>query len=256
MGAGERAHTVAQGVVRSARLMYLPFHIGPVHDSAVAYLHDHRKELLERFAGDTICPPVADPFSIFMAGSPGAGKTEYSKTWIQKTNASLVRIDTDEVRGWFPMYTGSNSSEVQHAAALGVQKLYDYVLKKKKNILIDSTFTPYETVEENVERSLRRGRYVEVHYIFQDPLVAWDFTKKREHVEGRFVPKEMFVEALFESRANVQRIQAKFGSDVKVTFVMKDYQNDTFLEHYYGVNEIDGRTEMKYTKEELLARLS
>lgn len=236
--------------------MRLPFLTGPVHDSAMAYLRAHRRELLEHFAGDAVCPPVDEPFSIFMAGSPGAGKTEYSKTWIRKTNASVVRIDTDEVREWFPMYTGSNSSEVQHAAALGVQRLFDYVLDKRKNVLIDSTFTPYETVEENVERSLRRGRYVEVHYIFQDPVVAWEFTKKRQVVEGRFVPKEMFVRALFESRENVQRIQAKFGTDVKVTFVVKDYQNDTFLEHYYGVNEIDSRTELKYTKEELSERLS
>ncbi len=233
-------------------MTFLPFITGQTKEDAIAYLRVHKKELLEQFAGDKICPRVENPFSIFMAGSPGAGKTEYSKAWMQQTNAVLVRIDTDEVREWFPMYTGNNSADIQHAAALGMRKLYDYVIDKKKNVLVDSTFTPFETVEENIRRSLDKGRYVEVHYIFQDPKLAWEFTKKREIVEGRVVPKEVFVDALFESRENVKRIKSKFGSKVSVTFVVKDYQNDALMNHFYGINEIDKRTEIPYSREELL----
>ena len=47
-----------------------------------------------------------------MAGSPGAGKTEYSKRFVdgvkKDTGASIVRIDGDEIREILPQYNGSN----------------------------------------------------------------------------------------------------------------------------------------------------
>jgi tRNA A37 threonylcarbamoyladenosine biosynthesis protein TsaE len=49
------------------------------------------KDLLAKFASDFICPPHGDrpsedPSTILMAGSPGAGKTEFSLNLIKKIN--------------------------------------------------------------------------------------------------------------------------------------------------------------------------
>ena len=52
------------------------------------------------------------PESYFMAGSPEAGKTEYSKRFVdgvkKDTGASIVRIDGDEIREILPQYNSSN----------------------------------------------------------------------------------------------------------------------------------------------------
>lgn len=49
-----------------------------VGEEAKQYIKEHKKELCEKFASKEIYLPTAEPSSYFMAGSPGAGKTEYS----------------------------------------------------------------------------------------------------------------------------------------------------------------------------------
>ena len=196
-------------------MMKLPFFSAEIHDVALEYVRRHKKELCEKFANDAICPPDEEPFSLFMTGSPGAGKTEYSKTWLKESGFVAVRIDTDEIRDWIPTYDRKDANSFQAAACVGMERLYDYVLHKKKSVIMDATFTPYHQAESNVARSLSRGRHVEIIYIFQDPLQAWEFTQKREAIEGRFVPKEVFVDALFTSRENVKLIKAKYP-DIKL----------------------------------------
>ena len=57
-----------------------------------------------------------NPVSVFMAGSPGAGKTE-SSIWLikelSKKENSILRIDPDELRKHFAEYTGKNSDLFQ-----------------------------------------------------------------------------------------------------------------------------------------------
>lgn len=81
-------------------------------------------------------------------------------------------------------FTGTNSEIVQGASALGVgvEKLYDSALKNKQNLILDGTFAAYDKSFSNVQRSLKRGRVVEIFYLYQDPRIAWDFTKKREEL--------------------------------------------------------------------------
>jgi UDP-N-acetylglucosamine kinase len=67
---------------------------------ALEYVKSHKKELIERFCPPSICHSIANPVSLFMAGSPGAGKTEVSKGLIKKFNDVPVRIDADEIRAF------------------------------------------------------------------------------------------------------------------------------------------------------------
>ncbi len=208
-----------------------------VSEQAKRWVKDHKHALLAQFASDAICKPEKEPMSIFLAGSPGAGKTEASIA-LQEGGLRAVHIDADGIRTFLPQYTGHNADEVQGAAALGVEKLYDYILKAKKSAIIDATFTPYEKAENNIQRSLRAGRDVYILYVYQPPSIAWRFTKVREKKEGRTVPKHVFLRALMDAPKNARTIKDKFGEQVHVFVLKKNYIKGT-QQFSEGVREID-----------------
>lgn len=227
-------------------------------EQAKEWVRRHKKELIERFAGDEVCPSTEQQLTIFMAGSPGAGKTETSKSLIQDVykpyNIPVVRIDPDEMRSSIPHYKGDNTDEVKGASFLAVEKLYDYVLAQGKNAILDSTFSKYEKQEKNIARALAKGRVVQIVYVYQDPLLAWEFTKKREKKEGRAVPQDFFIRTLFESRTNVQKIKEKFGDAVSVIALLKDYEKGT-QKIFDDVQKIDEVIKISYSVRDLGERL-
>lgn len=128
---------------------------------AIEYVKQHQKELVNHFVKKRQFIRSSEPISIFMAGSPGAGKTEFSRSFIKQLenegHLPILRIDADEIRELLPHYNGSNSDVVQPAAALGVEKLFDYVQKKEINALIDSTLADYHISLKNISRALHRN---------------------------------------------------------------------------------------------------
>lgn len=133
-------------------MIKVPFLNLQVENAAVSYIKKNKKDLLNHFANDQICPSQEDPSSLFMAGSPGAGKTEYAINWLVKSKWQAVHIDTDRVRDWIPMYTGSNSNDIQAAASIGIEKLQDYCLKFNKSFILDATLANYDISKKNIER--------------------------------------------------------------------------------------------------------
>lgn len=125
------------------------------------YIKKHKKELIEKFASESKYPSLENPTTIFMAGSPGAGKTEESKKLVEKLHYNykilMVRIDADEIRQICPGYEGYNAHLFQEAATLGVNKLFDHVLRKRMNALLDTTFCDFERAKDNIQRSLKKG---------------------------------------------------------------------------------------------------
>ncbi|HEY1645164.1 MAG TPA: zeta toxin family protein, partial [Candidatus Saccharimonadales bacterium] len=57
----------------------------------------------------------------------------------------------------------------------------------------------------NVERSIAHERIIEIYYLYQDPIIAWGYVKKREQEQGRAVPIDAFVRSYEQSVINVQR---------------------------------------------------
>ncbi|MDR3642461.1 MAG: zeta toxin family protein [Candidatus Doudnabacteria bacterium] len=219
-------------------------------DSAYQYIKEHKFELVERFANPKIYKPEAQPVSLFMAGSPGAGKTEVSKRLIEVFDGSQpVRIDADDIRAIFPDYNGNNSHIFQRACTLGVNVLFDYVLHNNINAILDGTFA-YERAMENIERSLKHNRRVVIYYLFQDPVVAWTFTKIREEKEGRHVSKEVFIHSFVRARENVSQAKAHFGSKIELNLVIKDFSK-SFEKLYDNVESLDVYLPKVYTKEAL-----
>lgn len=222
---------------------------------ARAFIKENKKELCEKFASKSLYPPVINPSAYFMAGSPGAGKTEYSKSFIQQLEKNyperkIVRIDADEVRDYIPYYDHTNAKAVQGAASLGVEKLIDCVLKNNQDFLLDATFADYEKSYQNINRCLHRGRKVGITYIYQDPLVAWDFTKKREKVEGRPVPKDIFIHAFFLAKENVDKIKNEFGDKIELELIIKDV-NQGVQKPYFNIDRVANYLKIEYNSQTL-----
>ena len=101
--------------------------------TAIAFAKQHKKRIADELTNPAIYAPDDFPTSIFVAGSPGAGKTEFSKGLISKEDKRrVVRIDADDIRSQFPGYTGTNSYLFQSAVSLVVEKIHDYALHRKQ----------------------------------------------------------------------------------------------------------------------------
>lgn len=218
-------------------------------EEAKKWIKSNIKEILQKFANVDEFPSVENPFTIFMAGSPGAGKTEFSKVFIQNydSETKIVRIDADEIRDLIPQYKEGNAYKVQGAAALGVEKLFDHVQKYKQNAILDGTFSDLKISLNNVKRALNRNRKVGIMYIYQDPKIAWEFTKKREKIEGRHVSKEMFIDSYFKAMENVNLVKQKYGKDIEFNIAIKDYQNNLEKTHF-NIEMLDSYIKNEYTK--------
>lgn len=232
----------------------IPVNSDDLKKKAVAYVKDNANKIIEKFANDDICPPEEKPYSFFMAGSPGAGKTEFSQQFIRATEMMAVRIDADEIKNEIPFYTGKNVDEIQGASALGLQKIFDYCIKKSKTVVVDGTFASYGHSFENVSRSLRKGRPTEIFYIYQDPIRSWHFSKVRELKEGRPVSKEFFISSLFQSIENVNKVKAHFGDRIQLHLIKKDYNNS--LEKFeINIPNLDSFIKIPYNDKTLYEQL-
>ena len=231
---------------------------------AVEYVKSHVKEIVAKFANLKLhTSDPTQPVAIFMAGSPGAGKTEFSKSLIRNIGSkeSLidrwingagqpVRIDADELREFLPQYCGDNSDTVQGACGLGVDKLLDHVFKYDQNFILDGTMVDYAIAHRNVARAIKHRRIVEIFYVYQDPLRAWEFTKARQVEEGRTVPREVFLEAFFTAKNTVNRVKADFGGLIKLHLIIKDYENNVEKMHF-NIERIDSHLKEEYSMERL-----
>lgn len=216
---------------------------------AELYIKRNKKLLIEKFASLSTYRSNELPISLFMAGSPGAGKTEISKRLIEKFESKPVRIDADEIRNILPGYNGENSHIFQPACTVGVDKLYDHVLKNKLNLIFDGTFASGRSYE-NIKRSLDKSRKVEVYYIYQDPVVAWEFTKIREAKENRRVSREIFINAFIAARKNVNEAKRMFGERLELNLILKNFKTNQ-EEFRLNITTIDDQLPELYTVDNL-----
>lgn len=222
-------------------------------DEAIEYVKSHKHELIERFASTAKYVPDDHAVALFMAGAPGAGKTEVSKHLVDAFTNKPIRIDADEIRTSIPGYEGSLAHLYQHAVSRGVDILLNHIFQKRLNFVLDGTFAS-KSAAIDIKRALDHKRKVDIYYVYQDPIVAWDFTKKREQLEHRRVTKDVFIRAYFTSIANVKQVKEQFGQDVQLNVVIKDISKAKGLENFeLNVNTLDAYLDSQYTQEVLAA---
>jgi len=108
-----------------------------IRDAALAFAREHKKDIATRLTDTSRFTPEEGPVSVFMAGSPGAGKTEASVellTSVEADGFEILRVDPDELRHEFPNYTGDNSWLYQAAVSVLVEKIHDFALKQKTKL--------------------------------------------------------------------------------------------------------------------------
>ncbi len=229
-----------------------------IRAKAIEFAKRNKNHIAKELTDPAKYMPDVVPISVFMAGSPGAGKTEFSKNLIkileEDKERHVVRIDSDEVRSRVPGYIGTNSYLFQGAVSLIVEKMHDLVLHQNQSFVLDSTFAKYEKAADNIRRSLDKKRPIFVFYIYQKPETAWKFTQAREEVEDRNIPKSAFIERFLGAREVVGKIFDAFNDRVTILFVKKDFERNT-PENIYRINrgkeEIDFFIQQEYTKENL-----
>ena len=232
-----------------------------VSDDAYKEVKKKKKQIIDKFANIENYPAVENPFTIFMAGSPGAGKTEFSEDFdpdlfkfVEHQDTKIVRIDADEIRHLLDQFTGSNASEVQRAASKGVDFLFDHVQKKCQNAIVDGTFANREISFKNVDRALGRNRSVGIFYIYQTPQVAWEFTKKRNKIEKRDISKQVFINAFFSAKDNVNEVKEMLKDKIMVDLIIKNYENKD-LKYHINIQNIDHHIKESYTAGQLKSLL-
>ena len=192
-----------------------------------------------------------------MAGSPGAGKTEASielLSIVEDNGVEILRIDPDELRHEFPNYTGDNSWLFQGAVSFLVERIHDLALKQRQSFLLDGTLSHYGKAEQNIARSLKKNRVVQILYVYQEPALAWEFVKSREAIEGRHIKRETFIEQYFAARNVVNQLKTAFGSDIRVDLLLKNTDNSHKL-YKAGIDQIDNHVPEKYTPADLAKML-
>ncbi|SBO12914.1 Zeta toxin [Vibrio mediterranei] len=201
-------------------------------------------------------PQEESAVSVFMAGSPGAGKTETArnmiKTFMSESGVELVHIENDELRKEFEDYNGINSPLFQRPATLLVEAIHDRALKKDVSFILDSTLSSLDKAKDNIQRSLKRGRYVLIIFVYQEPEQAWCLVKAREIVEGRRVPEEVFVNQFMESQRVVSELKKLFKDQIDIIFIEKNIDGKNERPHF-NVSDIDALLRKKYNRESLEA---
>jgi len=226
-----------------------------IYDAAVSFARKNKKQIAKHVIGANNFLPEKTPVSVFMAGSPGAGKTEASKALIDRLEAQVLRIDPDELRDQFEQYDGTNSRLFQGGISILVDKLHDEALKKGLSFILDGTLWNYERAKKNIERSLKKDRFVQILYVYQSPFRAWEFVRAREAEEGRGIPLVSFIDQYFAARETVNLLKVTFGQDIQVDLLLKDYSGGNRL-FKAGVDQIDYHIPEKFTRVQLEAELS
>ena len=223
-----------------------------IAERAIKFAKENRTQIARNLTDKLQFPTEKEPVSVFMAGSPGAGKTEASKLFLDEIGANnVVRLDPDDLRLYFEEYRGTNSYLFQSAVSFIVERTLDFAFKNDQSILLDGTLSNYGVAHRNIERSLRKNRQVLILFVYQKPEFAWEFVQAREKEEGRRIEPAVFVDQFLGAQAVVNELKGEFGSRIQVDLLVKNNKGHTRF--YHGnVDEIERYITERYTRKQLL----
>ena len=161
---------------------------------------------------------------IFMAGSPGAGKTETVHRL--RLRERFVVLEADEIRVLNPFYRKTvddekgNAHLIQKAASIGLDYCRKYCIDNAVAFVQDTTFSNKGSIDL-VRKLVNAGWDITIIFVFQSVQRAWEFTKIREAKEGRSIPAESFARSFANVVENIQRLQEKCPG-IHISLIIKD----------------------------------
>ena len=222
------------------------------YQSALAWVKAHKKQFIEKLIADSGVAPQDNPSAIFMAGLPGAGKTELSKNLIKVSGVPFVRIDMDEIASQIENYQPEEADKYRLAASTLLNVLFGYALKHQYNFIMDGTFGS-KSAELNINRALKRNYNVQIIYVYQDPKLAWQFTLAREKIEHRSIKFEGFVDAYYNTLNNIKEIKNNYGNHITIDIAIKQVNNEVrkWIRDA-NLQDFDNKLNVEYNKNKLI----
>ena len=182
-------------------------------EKASQWMQENKEYILEKIVTER--NPRDAKECIFMAGSPGAGKTETVRRL--KLKETFTILEADEIRVLNPYYQKTTETQkgnahlIQKAASIGLEHCRKYCIENGIAFVQDTTLSNRGSVDL-IKKLSNANWNMTIFYIYQDPEKAWQFTKAREEIEGRSVPKESFAESFTGIIHNIEKIQQKYPS--------------------------------------------
>jgi len=203
-----------------------------IPDLAMRYVKEKKKELVR------INLPVQEKGdnAFFMAGSPGAGKTEFVKT---SFDDDINIIEADRIRKTMPYYKGNNSYLFQRASSKAVNILLEHCFKYHLPFVLDGNFAILKNQQENIYRCLKRDYQVTLLFVYRSPEQALKFTEIREDKEGRNISKEVFID---KSLGAIETTKHFIGYDDRINVNFVDLERDEILNNV-SIEDFEKRTQ-------------
>ncbi len=185
--------------------------------TAKKWVKDKKNQVavLTKFFNDF--PHTNSKIAFFMAGIPGAGKTEFVEQVIRDSLPLLSPIEHDKLVEYIDGYKPENYYNYRKAGSTLVTEVFNTCLKNGYSFIFDGTLS-HENGIRNVHKTLKAGYAVYVVYIVQDAQVAWELTQARELVKKRAIERSGFLETCVKINKNLQGIFNAFKDQQKFNF--------------------------------------
>lgn len=205
------------------------------------------------------CPVLDAKVAFFMAGIPGAGKTEFAESITGDDQPMFIPIEHDKLVEYIDGYKPENYYNFRKAGSTLVTLVFDQVLKTGHSFIFDGTLS-HENGSRNIKKALNAGYEVFIIYIVQDAKVAWELTKARELVKKRSIEKSGFINTCNKINSNLKSIFSSFESNSKFNMWvihkrgLPGVENATAVMHGSGLDqrqEIVKELNNKYNLEDI-----
>ena len=232
---------------------------------AFEFARANRASLARQIADIAVYFSEEKPFTVFMAGSPGAGKTEVSKAIaedLDERSMSLqakrvLRIDPDDFRSLIPGYVGGNSYLFQRAVTKILEKVLDRAFEKRLSFILDGTMANFDVAKRNIDRVLGSRRNAQIMFVDQRPELAWQFVQARELTEGRNIPLEEFARQFIAARKNVIELKRLYDNQIHIDLLIKNlYGGSQWVELDASGDTIDALIPRTYDQVQLVELLT
>lgn len=200
--------------------------------------------------------------AVFMAGAPGAGKTEYCRRIVPRLESSgllstfgiknILVIDPDDIRENIPGYIGEKAYCFQQAMYRRVCDIFNRLMSpkyEKRHFILDGTMSNYQRSKENITNVINKGGRVHIVFIYQNPETAWKNTQAREAESKRNVPRDVFIQAFVDSIDTVNKLKAEFNN-IDLTVAIRGVNLED-IDLHLQVQTIDSTIVKIYTTEQL-----
>jgi predicted kinase len=190
--------------------------------------------------------PTSSKVAFFMAGIPGAGKTEFAENAI-KTSPEFISIEHDQLVEYIDGYQPKEYYKYRKAGSTLVTRIFDECLRNGYSFIFDGTLS-HENGAKNIKRCLKAAYEVIIVYIVQDATLAWKLTQAREVVKKRAIEREGFIDTCKKLNANLLSIFHEHNGDPNFNFWLIDKQGEKSAQHATAIihnREIDSTKEIE-----------